>query len=122
MIDKLYANLPILIHIIELIGIFIVSVGAIKAFIDYLKNLFLKTSTVDVRYNLGTAMVTGLEFKMAAEILKTVTVSTIEEVIMLASIIILREILSHFIKKDMTSHESGSSDKRKITGIKVERE
>ena len=70
-------------------------------------------------------MVTGLEFKMAAEILRTVIVRTKEEIIMLGAIIVLREILFYFINKDMNEHKKSQSDShegKKITGIKIERD
>ena len=71
-------------------------------------------------------MVTGLEFKMAAEILRTVIVRTWEEVAMLGAIIVLREILFFFINKDMKEHNKQHnnevSENKKITGIKIERE
>lgn len=93
-----------LIHSIEIIGIFIVVTGVLKAFKDYLVCFFKDNNTFELRHDLGTAMVIGLEFKMAAEILRTVIVRTKEEIIMLGAIIILREILFFFINKDMKEH------------------
>lgn len=122
----LHEYLPILIHIIEIIGIFIVVSGAFKAFVDYLRGFCKDCSTSEVRRDLGTAMVTGLEFKMAAEILRTVIVRTWEEIAVLGAIIVLREILFFFINKDMKEHSKQHSNEvsenKKITGIKIERE
>ena len=119
--------LPVLIHIIEIIGIFIIVTGVLKAFVQYLKGLSGNNNTFGLRHDLGTAMVTGLEFKMAAEILRTVIVRTKEEIIMLAAIILLREVLFFFINKDIKEHnkEHGTEEGQKphkITGIKIERE
>ena len=123
----LHEYLPILIHIIEIIGIFIIVTGVLKAFVQYLKGLSGNNNTFGLRHDLGTAMVTGLEFKMAAEILRTVIVRTKEEIIMLAAIILLREVLFFFINKDIKEHnkEHGTEEGQKphkITGIKIERE
>ena len=123
----LHEYLPVVIHIIELIGIFIVVTGALKAFKDYLIGLFRDHNVSAIRHDLGTAMVTGLEFKMAAEILRTVIVRSKEEIVMLGAIIVLREILFYFINKDMKEHCSDNntpdnSQNKKITGIKIERE
>ena len=82
--------LPVLIHIIEIIGIFIIVTGVLKAFVQYLKGLSGNNNTFGLRHDLGTAMVTGLEFKMAAEILRTVIVRTKEEIIMLAAIMVFQ--------------------------------
>jgi len=126
----LHEYLPVLIHIIEIIGIFIIVTGAFKAFKDYLIAFFKDGNTTELRHDLGTAMVTGLEFKMAAEILRTVIVRTWEEVAMLGAIVVLREILFFFINKDIKEHnkEHGTendtpdnSKNKKITGIKIER-
>ena len=119
--------LPVLIHLIEIIGIFIIVTGVLKAFVQYLKGLSGNNNTFGLRHDLGTAMVTGLEFKMAAEILRTVIVRTKEEIIMLAAIILLREVLFFFINKDIKEHnkEHGTEEGQKphkITGIKIERE
>ena len=100
----LHEYLPILIHLIEIIGIFIIVTGAIKAFKDYLIAFFKDGNTSELRHDLGTAMVTGLEFKMAAEILRTVIVRTWQEVAMLGAIVVLREILFFFINKDIKEH------------------
>ena len=119
--------LPVLIHIIEIIGIFIIVTGVFKAFVQYLKGLSANNNNFGLRHDLGTAMVTGLEFKMAAEILRTVIVRTKDEIIMLGAIIVLREILFFFINKDMKEHNKHdntphNSTEKKITGIKFERE
>ena len=108
-----------------IIGIFIIVTGALKAFKDYLKAFFRDGNTSELRHDLGTAMVTGLEFKMAAEILRTVIVRTWEEVAMLGAIVVLREILFFFINKDIKEHNKQhceeASENKKITGIKIER-
>ena len=61
----------------------------------------------------------GLEFKMAAEILKTVLVQSMEELYMLGAVILLRALLSLLIhyeikhpkKKGKTVEEKKSEDK-----------
>ncbi len=125
MFEEIFHNcVMVLIHIIEIIGIFIVVSGVFKAFKEYLKNFFGGSSSFGLRHELGTAMVTGLEFKMAAEILRTVIVRTKEEIIMLAAIIVLREILFFFINKDIKEHNKSHVKQEhggKIASIKIER-
>ena len=120
-----HSCVTVLIHIIEIIGIFIIVSGVFKAFKEYLKNFFGGSSSFGLRHDLGTAMVTGLEFKMAAEILRTVIVRTKEEIVMLGAIIVLREILFFFINKDIKEHNSShtkESHSNKLTAIKFERD
>ena len=63
--------LEILIPLCELMGIAIVAVSALSAFWKYLCSLVTKSSC-DVKFQLASGLALSLEFKMAAEILKTV--------------------------------------------------
>ena len=106
----LHEYLPVLIHILEIIGVFIIVTGAFKAFKEYLTAFFKDSSTSELRHDLGTAMVTGLEFKMAAEILRTVVVRTWEEIAMLGAIVVIREILFFFINRDIKEHDKNEEE------------
>ena len=68
--------LPTIIAALELMGIFIVAVSALSAFGRYLKSLFTRTPC-DVKFALANGLALSLEFKIAAEILKTVLVRDI---------------------------------------------
>lgn len=97
---------PEIIGFIELIGIFVIVVGSIKAFIMYFRSVF-KKAHYPVKLTLGNSLALGLEFKMGAEILKTVIIRDKEEIMMLAAIIVLRAILSvliHFEVKSEKAH------------------
>ena len=65
--------LPILIHIFELMGILILTLGVFTAFYHYILKRFFKRD-VDIKYEFADVMVTTLDFKLAAEILKTVII------------------------------------------------
>ena len=89
--------LPVIISVIELIGIFIVTVGTLRAFFYYLLD--------PVKHELANALATGLEFKMAAEILKTVLITSLSELTVLGCIILLRALLSLLIHIEMKNDE-----------------
>ncbi len=94
--------LPSLIAGAELIGIFVVTVSVVRAFIHYLMVLFgVKGRHYAVKFELANGMATGLEFKMAAEILKTVQVRDLQELMVLGAIILLRALLSFMIHIEM---------------------
>ncbi|MGL6175360.1 MAG: DUF1622 domain-containing protein, partial [Cellulosilyticaceae bacterium] len=76
--------LPFPIHILELMGIIIILIGAMKAFYHYIKSLFMK-DRYSVKYQFANAMAMALEFKLAAEILKTVLVRSLHEIVILGS-------------------------------------
>ena len=96
--------LGILIPLCELIGIFVVAVSAISAFLHYLYGL-IKKDGYDIKFQLANGLALSLEFKMAAEILKTVQVRDFEELTVLAIVIVLRALLSFLIHFEM-KHKS----------------
>lgn len=92
--------LPSIIALCELMGIFVVAVSSLQAFYKYLRGLFAHQST-NFKFELANGMAAGLEFKMAAEILKTVLVRSIQELIILGAVILLRALLSFLIHFEM---------------------
>ena len=94
--------LPVIISICELIGIFVVTVSVITAFAGYLKGLIAHKST-NFKFELAQGLASGLEFKMAAEILKTVLIHDLDELIMLGAVIFLRAQRSVLIHEEMKS-------------------
>ena len=89
--------LPYIISILEIMGILIVIWSACKAFWQYIQNTFLKKN-YDLQFLFATGLATALEFKMAAEILKTVLVRDIKELIMLGAVIILRALVTILLR------------------------
>ena len=99
------AILPVIISTCELIGIFVVAVSAVMGFAKYLRGLIQHKST-NFKFELAQGLASGLEFKMAAEILKTVLVHDLDELLMLGAVILLRALLSLLIHLEMKqSHE-----------------
>jgi len=84
----------LIVQVLEFLGILIVTYGSIKAAIQLAINIFQKIKTVpDLRRTLAF----GLEFLMAAEIVRTVLVRTVNELVMLGGIIALRGLLGLII-------------------------
>ena len=101
MLEELIAMLlPPIISICELMGIFVVAVSAVRAFWNYCKGLV----PLDVKFDLANGLATSLEFKMAAEILKTVLVRDLNELVVLGAVVLLRALLSLLIHFEMKSH------------------
>ena len=91
--------LPPIISICELMGIF----SALQAFWNYCKGLVTNVP-LDVKFDLANGLATSLEFKMAAEILKTVLVRDLNELVVLGAVVLLRALLSLLIHFEMKSH------------------
>ena len=100
--------LSYLIPILELMGIFVVTWSTFSAFWVYLKvGVFHRSVNKNFKVDLANGLATSLEFKMAAEILKTVLVRDLTELTVLGAVIILRALLSfliHFEMKQIEPH------------------
>lgn len=92
--------LEFLIPICELMGIFIVALSALTAFARYLHSVVTRTPS-NVKFHLANGLALSLEFKMAAEILKTVLIHEMGELLVLGAVIILRALLSFLIHIEM---------------------
>ncbi|MEL7647117.1 MAG: DUF1622 domain-containing protein [Sedimentibacter sp.] len=102
---------PNIAHVLELIGLFIIIYSALRAFVKYLLRYFnFSDETVKIEFSQSLAM--ALEFKLGAEILKTLIIRTIDELIILASIVILRAALTLII------HWEIESDSKRATHFK----
>ena len=101
--------LPYIISLLEIIGILVVTWSGLKAFWEYIQNAFMKKHYA-LQLHLAAGLATGLEFKMAAEILKTVLVRDLSELLILGAVILLRAILSVLIHFEM-KHANASEEK-----------
>ncbi|MGX8833292.1 DUF1622 domain-containing protein [Amedibacillus sp. YH-ame6] len=102
--------LPEIISILEIIGVIVILIGSTKAFYHYVI-ASIKDDEHPIRIELANALALGLEFKMGAEILKTVLVRNISEIYVLGAIILLRALLSlmiHFEIKAEKEHNHTS--------------
>ena len=92
--------LPYIISVLEIIGIVVVTWSGFKGFWEFIQNTFMKKK-LDLHTHLAKGLAAGLEFKMAAEILKTVLIQNLEELYVLAAVILLRALLSVLIHFEM---------------------
>lgn len=87
---------PIVVHSLELIGILIIIYGSIKALKIFFKD-GMDLSNSLVKITLGEALALSLEFKLGAEIIKTVIVRDMNELIILGFVVVLRIVLTILI-------------------------
>ena len=106
--------IPEIIGLIEIMGIAIIIVGTIKAFYMYAMSMFTHKH-YPIKLALGNSLALGLEFKMGAEILKTVTIRTIDEIMILGAIIVLRALLSVLIHYEVKSEKEHSPNNEDIS-------
>ena len=98
--DIIKVILPYIISALEIMGIAIVAYSALHAFWEFIQNTFFHKE-LNLQYHLATGLATGLEFKVAAEILKSVLVHELSELLVLGAVILLRAILSILIHFEM---------------------
>ncbi len=87
---------PYMISILEMIGIVVVFASGIHSFWECIQNVFMKKH-YNLQSDLAKGLAMGLEFKMAAEILRTVLIQSMDELYMLGAVILLRALLSLLI-------------------------
>ncbi len=92
----LYPIAEISAYTLELVGIIIIIVGSIRALIRLINYLRLKQS-LHLIIDLRKALSLALEFKMGAEIIKTVIIHNLEELAILGVVIIIRALLAFII-------------------------
>ena len=106
MLDELFDKyLPILIHVFEFMGIFILTVGVFTAFYHYIMIRFFNKN-INVKYEFADVMITTLDFKLAAEILKTVIIKNERELIIIGSVFIIRVIMTFVLEKEIKFEKS----------------
>lgn len=103
------AILPLVIALAEFMGIFVVGWSVLHAFYHYIASVFFRRR-YDLQFELAEGLATGLEFKMAAEILKTVLVREMSELVVLGAVIALRALLSFLIHFEMKHTRRRAAD------------
>ena len=93
--------------VLEFIGIIIIIVGSCRALFKLFQCVF-KKQPFHVVVDLGKALALALEFKMGAEIIKTVIIHNLEELAILGVVIVIRALLSFIIHWEIHSEEKAS--------------
>ena len=107
-------SIPYITTFLECIGVFIITLASLKTFVNFIKSKFNFTDD-SLKLEFGKALSLSLEFKLAAEILKTVIVRTLDEFIILAAVVVLRAIIVFVIHWEMTvSLKNGSKMIQKL--------
>ena len=102
--DFLHPVAEISASVLEIIGIVIIIVGSCRALVRLIKNV-IKKKGFHVVVDLGKALSLALEFKMGAEIIKTVIIHNLEELAILGIVIIIRALLAFIIHWEIQLEE-----------------
>jgi len=106
---------------IGLIGIFVIVYGSIISAIKFLKielkRLNAKISLKDtdiLRVTLGTYLLLGLEFLIAADVIRTILKPSLEEVAILGAIVAIRTVINYFLDIEIDEAQRHQKDNTKI--------
>lgn len=102
--DILYILAEFAASTLELIGIMIIVIGSCRALIRLVRCVIAK-HPFHVVVDLGKALSLALEFKMGAEIIKTVVIHNLEELAILGVVIIIRALLAFIIHWEIRTEE-----------------
>ena len=97
------------IYTLELVGILIIVVGSFKSICSLLSKLIGKHNS-NIIIGLGKTLALALEFKMGAEIVKTVIVRDLSELAILAIVIALRAVLSLLIHWEIKNERKAEKE------------
>jgi len=106
--DVLHVLADISASTLELVGILIIIIGSARALVRLIKCL-VKKAPFRVVIDLGKALSLALEFKMGAEIIKTVIIHNLEELAILGVVIVIRALLAFIIHWEIRIEEKERS-------------
>ncbi len=91
---------------LNIIGASIIGIGAIRSVIEYGMTMFrfpIINQLQIIRLDLGHSIVLGIEFLLASDIIKTIITPDYYEIGILASLVIIRSILTYFLNQELES-------------------
>ncbi len=102
---------------LEFIGVAIIVIGSVKSLIQLISNL-IRHRRINIVIELGKTLALALEFKMGAEIIKTVIVHDLTELAVLGIVILIRALLAFLIhweiKMEKKDHEENETEKKEV--------
>lgn len=106
--EILTAAIGYVVPVIEACGALIISLEVVRTMIGYVANLFRHDSghVSTLRHRLGQSMVMGLEFQVAADILKTALAPSWNDILLLAALIGLRTVLNYLMERELRMIEA----------------
>ncbi|WP_314209081.1 DUF1622 domain-containing protein [Vagococcus salmoninarum] len=90
------------------ISILILILGVSKATVDFIRNEWRKLSPLEtskhnniIKNYLGTYILLSLEILIAADIIESIMNPTVQDILILAAVVIIRTVISYFLGKEI---------------------
>lgn len=102
--QALAAIVDVAILLFEYVGVAVLIVAGVRGVIHYIRRDPL------TRLKLAKGMAMGLEFKLGSEILRTVVVRELQEILLVGAIILLRAALTFLIHWEIKNEEAAAGE------------
>ena len=104
--DTLHIAINAACFALNIVGALITIWGIAVSLTDFLKKEIkrkedLLKANETIRIKLGSYLVLALEFFIASDVIKTIITPTLEGLVILGAIVVIRTILSYFLTKDL---------------------
>lgn len=97
---------------LELVGVLIIIIGSVKSLV-HLGHSLIHHRKINIVIELGKTLALALEFKMGAEIIKTVIVHDLTELAVLGIVILIRALLAFLIHWEIKAEKHEEKDEEK---------
>jgi uncharacterized membrane protein len=89
--------------VVEAIGAAVVGYGVVATAARFVLTLLgiRDDSNTEIRLFLGRYLALGLEFQIGADILSTAVAPTLDDVLLLGAIVVIRTVLNYFLSKEL---------------------
>jgi uncharacterized membrane protein len=108
---------------VEVAAALVIAYGAIEALIGVGRAIIEKRTKSGIRIDtwmrFAVWLLLGLEFELAADIVRTAISPTWTDIGQLAAIGVIRTFLNYFLEKDLEKYEPHSADPRAVTAAQV---
>ena len=104
---------------IELVAVVVIAYGAAEATVRLVGRLFRRRTVTgqrkEVWLRFAVWLVLGLEFELAADVIRTVVAPSWTELAQLGAIAVVRTFLNYFLEKDLESYGESARSSAEVT-------
>jgi len=101
LLEGVAAGVGVIGVVVILWGVAVAAVETARVELANLRHRQLPKARVKLRQQLGSSLLLGLEFLIAADVIRTILQPTLEEVAILGGIVAIRTVISYFLHKEM---------------------
>lgn len=91
-------------------GVVVALAATVRVELSTLRHRNMPKARIRLRQQLGSSLLLGLEFLIAADVIRSVIQPTLEEVAVLGGIVAIRTVISYSLHKEMESQAAPDGD------------